>query len=108
MRIIINLTLTAVAVFFIAQYLPGFSVDSWQTAAWVAVALGLLNLFVRPILFILTLPITIITFGLFTYVLNAVILMMVPAFVTGITISGFVPALVASLIITAIRSLGGK
>lgn len=108
MGIILNLVLTTVTVFLIAQYLPGFSVASWHTAAWVAVVLGLLNLFVRPILFILTLPITIITFGLFTYILNAIILMMVPAFVTGIAISGFVPALIASLIITAVRSIGGR
>lgn len=65
MKLIIRLLMTAIVVFLLANFLPGMAVESYWTAIIVAVVLGLLNLIVRPILVIFTLPVTILTFGLF-------------------------------------------
>src|SRR5581483_10580552 len=69
MKILIHLLLSAVAVFAAANVLPGVKVDSFQTALIVAVALGVVNAFLKPILYLLTLPINIMTLGLFTFVI---------------------------------------
>ena len=72
-----------------------------------AVVLGVLNITVRPILYLITLPVTLITFGLFTYVLNAFMIMLVPYVVSGFYVAGFLPALIAALIITLVQAVFG-
>ena len=74
MNLLLRLLVTAGLVLLIAHFLPGVHVASFTTAVIVAVVLGLLNLFIKPILVILTLPVTLITLGLFLLVINAIII----------------------------------
>ena len=90
------------ALLLIAEYVPGFAVSGFYTALIVAVILGVLNVTVRPILFVLTLPITILTLGIFLFILNAVLLWFVASFVEGFEIDGFVPALIGAFLISAV------
>ena len=70
-----------------------------------AVTLGFANILIRQILFILTLPLTLNTFGLFSFILNAVVLALVAYIVPGFSIAGFVPSLIASLVLSATASV---
>lgn len=105
MRLIIRILLTAVAVFLIAEFLPGVSVASYVTAIIVAVVLAILNLIVKPILVILTLPVTILTLGLFLLVINAIIILLADSFVTGFGVDGFWIALIFSLLLSVFQSI---
>ncbi len=108
MKTISKVLLVALALLVISEFLPGVAVDGVYSAIVSAIVLGLLNLFVRPVLFVLTLPITILTLGLFTFVLNALLIWFVASFIEGFTITGFVPAFLASLIISIVSTLGNK
>ncbi|QED38051.1 phage holin family protein [Antarcticibacterium arcticum] len=105
MRFIIRLLLTAVVVVLLAKFLPGVAVASYGTAIIVAIVLALLNLIVKPILVLFTLPVTIITFGLFLLVINAVIILLVDAFIPGFNVDGFWVALIFSLLLSIVQSL---
>lgn len=107
-EIILRLALAAAAVFLVAYFVPGITVDSWYTAAVVALVLGLINILVRPILVILTLPITLLTMGLFLFAINAMLLLFVASFVEGFVVDGFWVALLGSVLISLISSLGNK
>lgn len=100
MNMIIHVVVVALALLLAAYIVPGITVTGFAVALVAALVLGIINLVVRPILFILTLPITILTLGLFTFVLNAMMLMLAAYFVEGFAISGFVPALLASLVVS--------
>ena len=82
--------------------IPGVAVDSFTTALVVAVVLGIINIFLRPILVILTLPITIITLGLFALVLNALLIMLAANLVPGFEVSGFWAALLFALLLSVV------
>ena len=87
----------------LASYLiDGIEASGFWSAFFAAAILGILNAFLRPILFILTLPINILTLGLFTFVINAVMLMMVSGVISGFTVRGFGPALLGSLLISLV------
>ena len=105
---LLRLALSAAAVFVVAYFVPGITVDSWYTAAVVALVLGLVNILVRPILVVLTFPITIVTLGLFLFVINAALLLFVASFVEGFAVDGFLVALVGSVLISFISGLGNK
>lgn len=105
MRIIIRVLVTAVALLLVARFVPGVFIDDLYTALIAAVLLGLLNLIVRPILIILTLPITILTFGLFTFVINAALFFFVASFVEGFTVAGFIPALIGSFLVAVVSTI---
>lgn len=105
MKLIIRILLTAVAVFLIAEFLPGVSVESYVTAIIVAVVLAILNLIVKPILVILTLPVTILTLGLFLLVINAIIILLADSFISGFGVDGFWIALIFSLLLSVFQSI---
>ncbi|MBZ9632413.1 phage holin family protein [Salegentibacter sp. LM13S] len=105
MNFILRILLTALAVVILAKFLPGVEVDGYLTAIIVAVVLAILNLLVKPILVIFTLPVTIITLGLFLLVINAIIILLADAFVTGFGVSGFFIALLFSLLLSLFQSL---
>ena len=88
MKIILKMLLTAVAVLVLSNLLPGITVVNYTTAIVVAIVLGLLRVFVRPLLIILTIPITIITLGLFLFVINAIIIHLAGYFVEGFEVNG--------------------
>lgn len=100
--------MTAVAVLIAAHYVPGIMVASFYTALLVALALAVVNVILKPILIILTLPITILTLGLFTLVINGLLLWLVSTFVKGFEVAGFVPAFLGALIISVVSFLGHK
>ncbi|MFA5031247.1 MAG: phage holin family protein [Patescibacteria group bacterium] len=99
---IIRWLIIAATVFLIGWYMPGFTVDSLYTALIVAAIFGILNAVIRPILMLFTLPVTILTLGLSTFVFSALILWFVASFVKGIAIDGFLTALIAAVIIWAV------
>src|SRR5690554_5422878 len=105
MNLIIRILLTAVAVVLLAYILPGVDVSGFGAAIIVAVVLGLLNVFVKPILVILTLPITVVTLGLFLLVINAGIILLADNFIDGFTVTGFWVALLFSLLLSLLQSI---
>ncbi|APG65445.1 hypothetical protein LPB136_08790 [Tenacibaculum todarodis] len=104
MKIFLKLLLTAVAVVVLSQMLPGITVANYGTAILVAVTISLLNMFVRPLLVLFTLPVTILTLGLFLFVINACIILLVGNLITGFAVSGFLTALLFSVLLSIFRS----
>lgn len=94
--------LSALALLAVAYLYPGVRVDSFFAAAMAALVLGLVNAVIRPILVILTLPVTIITLGLFLFVINALLFWLVAEIVKGFTVQGFLAALVGSILYSLI------
>lgn len=105
MKTILKILLTAVAVMILAYVLPGVGVTSFWAAIFVAVVLGLLRLFVKPVLIFLTFPITIVTLGLFLLVINAFIIMMADYFVSGFEVRNFWWALAFSLLLSFLQAI---
>ena len=105
MNWILRLLLNAVAVVLTAYLLPGVDVTDYWTALIVAIVLVVANVFVKPVLVILTIPITIVTLGLFLLVINALIILMADYLVDGFTVNGFWWALLFSLILSIFNSL---
>lgn len=105
MRFLLRLLLNGVAVFLAAQLIPGIGVAGPGAAIIAGIALGLINAIVRPVLILLTLPVTLVTLGLFIFVVNAICLALAAWFVPGFTIGGFVPALLGALVISVISWL---
>ena len=105
MIFILRIFLTAVVVVFLAKFLPGVAVAGYFTAIVVALVLALLNLIVKPILILFTLPVTILTFGLFLLVINAIIILLADAFVDGFDVSGFWIAVLFSILLSIFQSL---
>ena len=105
MKWILKLFLTALAVLLLANILPGVAVTSYAYAVWVAVVIGLLNGFVRPLLIFLTLPATLITLGLFLFIINACIILIAANFLGGFTVESFWWALLFSLLLSFLQSV---
>lgn len=104
-KTLIEILLSAIAVVVLANILPGIYVNSFLTAIVVAAVLILLNLFVKPLLIIFTLPVTIFTFGLFLLVINALIIMICDALVSGFRVDGFWYALLFSVLLSILQSV---
>jgi putative membrane protein len=104
MKLILRLLVIAAIAFILAQFLPGVKVDSYGTAIWFAIILGLLNVFLKPLLIIFTLPLTLFTFGLFLFVINTVIVLLASDWVKGFEIESFGWGLLFSLLLTFITS----
>lgn len=104
MNIIINLILSTIAVIISAYVLPGVSVDGFLTAVVVAVILALVNTFIKPIIKILTFPISLLTLGLFSFVINALMVLLVTFIVPGFRVDGFLWALVFSIVLSLVST----
>lgn len=104
MNFILNVLLTAIAVFVLASILPGVEIANYVTAVWVAFAIAVLNMFVRPLLIFFTLPATIVTLGLFLFVINALIILLAANLVGGFLVSSFFSALLFSILLSIFRS----
>jgi putative membrane protein len=92
----------AAAFMGLSQILPGFRVTGWVPAIFGALILAVVNTVVKPILFVLTLPLTFLTFGLFLLVLNAIMLKITAWIVPGVIVEGWGPAIIAGLILSAV------
>ncbi|HMB64438.1 MAG TPA: phage holin family protein [Eudoraea sp.] len=105
MNLILRILLSALAVVVLSKVLPGVTVDTYFTAIVVAIVLSLLNFIVKPILVILTLPVTIITLGLFLLIINALIILLADRLVDGFQVSSIWWALLFSLLLSFLQSL---
>ncbi len=105
MKTILRILLTAIAVIVLANLLSGISVANYTTAVVVAIVLGILRVFVKPILVVLTIPITIITLGLFLFVINAIIIQLAGYLVTGFEVKGWFTAILFSILLSFFQSV---
>ena len=104
MKLIINLLVTAVVAYFLANNLSGVHISTFTTAIIFAIVLGILNAIIKPVLSFFSLPLTILTFGLFALVINAVIILLCNLLVGGFDVDGFWWALLFSVILSIITS----
>jgi putative membrane protein len=98
-----HLLLTAALLLLVANVVRGVKIEGWGSAFIAALVLGLVNAFVRPVMVLLTMPLTIVTFGLFLFVVNALVLWLVAALVPGFRVQGFGAALLGSLVLTLLN-----
>ncbi|MCP4977873.1 MAG: phage holin family protein [Maribacter sp.] len=105
MKFILRILLSALAVVVLAKILPGVGVDTYTTALIVAVVISLLNFIVKPILIILTLPVTILTLGLFLLIINAIIILLADNLITGFSVDSIWWALLFSLLLSFLQSI---
>ncbi|MCK5443337.1 MAG: phage holin family protein [Maribacter sp.] len=105
MKLILRILLSALAVVILSNILPGVGVDTYTTAIIVAIVLSLLNFIVKPILVILTLPVTILTLGLFLLIINALIILLADNLISGFTVNSIWWALLFSLLLSFLQSI---
>ena len=103
MNILISWLVYSLAILVAGYVLPGVHISSFFTALVVAIVLGIINAFIKPILIILTLPITILTLGLFTLVINAFLIMLTSWIVPGFVVDGFWWALLFSIVLSVVN-----
>lgn len=104
MRLLLSLLLNTLAVGVAAYVLPGVHVDGPAAALVVAIVLAVVNIIVKPLLVLLTFPITVVTLGLFMFVINALMIMLTDWIVPGFTVDGFWWALLFSLVVSLVGS----
>jgi putative membrane protein len=105
MKLLIRILITALLVLLIAHFMKGVYVKEFTTALTVAIVLGLLNFFIKPILVLFTLPVTFITLGLFLLVINAIIIMLCDYFIDEFRVNSFWTAMLFSIILSLSQSL---
>lgn len=98
MRLILTWVLNSFALFFVMKLIPGIHIDNFRDLIVAALVLGLLNAFLRPVVLLFTLPLTILTLGLFTLVVNGVMFYLAAHLVTGFRVTGFGTAFLAALL----------
>jgi putative membrane protein len=97
MHLLLRWLLPAVAIFLVPYIVPGVSISDFWTALMAALIIGLINVFIRPILLILTLPVNVLTLGLFTLVVNAILFWLASSIVKGFEVNGFMAAFLGAL-----------
>ncbi len=107
-QIITRWLIITVAILLASRFVPGIHVDKLSTALIAAGVLGLINVFIRPIFILLTLPLTILTLGLFYFCINALMLKLVAYFVSGFEVTSFFAAFLGSLIISLVSWLANS
>ena len=105
MGILINWVLSAIAIIITAYLLPGVHVNSLTAALITAVVLGIVNAVLKPILILFTLPLTILTLGLFMFVINALLILFVSALVPGFKVDSFWWAVLFSIVLSIVNSI---
>lgn len=104
MKLVARLITNAIAFYTVAYLVPGVSIANYQSLFVVSVVWGVLSAFIKPILTLLTLPINILTLGLFTFVINAFLLLLTSSLVAGFTIANFGTALIAAIILAVVNA----
>ncbi len=102
-RVLIHWLLSAVALMLVAHLVPGFYLRGFAAALWAAVIIGLINATLGALLKLITFPLTILTLGLFWFVINALMLWLATWFVPGFRISGFLAALVGAIVLALVN-----
>jgi putative membrane protein len=108
MNLIIRLLITAIVAYLLTKVLPGVHFEGFSSAIIFAIVLGVLNIFVKPILGLLGLPLTIITLGLFALVINALIILIADYFIDSMVVDGFWWALIFSVLLSFVTSLASS
>lgn len=102
-KILLHFVIITLIFLLLANVVPGFNVKSWQAAAVAALVFGLVNAILGPVLTLLSLPLIIVTLGLFWFVVNAFLLIVVAFIVPGFDFVGFLPALIVSIVLAAVN-----
>ena len=102
-KFILHLVVTAALLMLVANLVSGVSVDSWGSAFLAAILLGLVNAFVRPLLVLVTIPVTVLTLGLFLFVINALMLQLAAALTPGVRVEGCGAAILGSLLLSVLN-----
>jgi putative membrane protein len=105
MKLILKILITSGLVLLLSNFISGIQIDGFITALLVAIVLGLLNLFIKPLFVLLTLPFTIVTLGLFLLVINAVIIIICDNIVGGFSVDSFWTAVIFSIILSIFQSI---
>lgn len=104
-KLLVHILATALTLLVLTQLHMGIAVASFYTALIVAVLWGVIMLVVRPVIGLLTLPINLLTLGLFSFVINALLFWFLATFVQGFSVAGFVPALIGSVVLSFVSSV---
>lgn len=105
MGLLISLLLNTLALIITAYIVPGFRVDTFTSALLAAIVLGIINTFVKPILLFLTLPLTIVTLGLFIFVVNAIVLRLTTLVVPGFMVEGWMTAILGAIVLSVASTI---
>lgn len=105
MTLVVNWLVNAAALYITARLLPGISIAGTGALLLAALVIGLINAVVRPVLLIVTLPITVLTLGLFYFVLNGLLLYLAAALTPGFALAGFLTAVVGALVLSLVATL---
>ncbi|MCX4028417.1 phage holin family protein [Endozoicomonas sp. SM1973] len=105
LAILVHLLLTSIFLLIVANFVKGVEINNFGAAFFGAIVLGICNAVIKPVISFLAFPITVITLGLFLLVINALMLQLTAAFVSGIKVKGFLPAVVGSILLTLLNLL---
>jgi putative membrane protein len=104
MRLLTYLLVNSIAIMVASYILPGVKVDAITTVLMVAIVLGVINTFIKPIILLLTLPLTLVTLGLFTFIINALLVLLTSKIVHGFSVQNFLWALLFSLVVSVVSA----
>lgn len=105
---LLRLLINAIAFYVTAYLVPGVTIGGWQPLFVISIVWGIMTLLLRPIIVVLTLPINILTLGLFTFVINAFLLLLMSKLVPGFTVAGFGTALIAAIVLAVVNIVLSK
>ncbi len=105
MNLLIAWVINAVTLIAATYVVPGFHVADFTTALLAAIVIGLINIFIKPILVFITLPINLLTLGLFTFIINAVVLWLASQVITGLMIDNALAAILAAIVISIVSTV---
>jgi putative membrane protein len=108
MMLLLKWLIMAVSIIVSAYLIPGVKVNGFLAALWVALFLGIVNILIKPILILITLPINILTLGLFTFVINALLILLASSVIKGFEVSGFWVAVFFSIVLSLINYVLGS
>jgi len=108
MKFLVRLIINVLTLMIVATLLPGVVIANWWAALAAAAVIGVINTFLRPIILLLTLPLSIVTLGLFAILVNVLLLMLAAYLVPGFVIDGLLTALLASILISLVSSFLGR
>ncbi len=108
MTMILRLLFNALGLLLIAELIDGITVDNFYAAIIASIILGILNIVIKPILLILTLPITIVTLGLFSFVINGALFLFAASFIEGFSVNNFWYAILGSLLMSVVSTIGNR
>lgn len=105
MQLLVSLLINSVALLLTAYLVPGFYVANFVSALLASIVLGVVNTFIKPLLSLIALPLTLITLGLFAFVVNALVLFIVSWIVPGLDIAGWMPAILGGIVLAVVSTI---